>query len=472
MGEKRGENGISFWQSCKFAMGSLGVGLLFSLANTYFLYFVTDIALVPSAVMGTVFLITRIFDLCWTPIIAGIMQNTKAKCGKYRAWILYIVPITSVFVVLCFTKIKGNPIWVAIYYGVMYLMAYGLMDKPGGAQKALMTRMASNDQERMVLTSRTAQFENIGNILFAALALPLVRVLGQGDEGKGFFWIAVIFAIIGFVTYYMTASAGKKYDVYEEAGKKAKTSVPAKELAKALGNNGPLLISMLIEACRYLGYMIFVSTMAYYFKYIIGDMGAITKVTTIGTIACFLGTIVAPTISKYLGKKNTSILAMALYTVGMLAPRFVLVGNLTFFTICVVCIYFGLALQTCIGIVMYSKAADSYECKTGIKAHGFIMSVYVWPVEIGIALSVPVVGWLLNVIGYVPDMALNAQQMAGLQNLVLLIPGILCLIGMILAIIHPLSEKRLKEIDAKLAEKRQEMEKSGMKALVIDGDDD
>ena len=79
MGEKRGENGISFWQSCKFAMGSLGVGLLFSLANTYFLYFVTDIALVPSAVMGTVFLITRIFDLCWTPIIAGIMQNTKAK---------------------------------------------------------------------------------------------------------------------------------------------------------------------------------------------------------------------------------------------------------------------------------------------------------------------------------------------------------------------------------------------------------
>lgn len=454
MEEKQTKRGISFGLSCRFAMGSLGVGLLFSLANTYFIYFVTDIALVPSAIMGTVFLITRVFDLCCTPVIAGIMQNTRAKCGKYRAWILYITPITSVFVILCFTKITGNPVWTAIYYGIMYLLSYGLLDKPGGAQKALMTRMASTDQERMILTSRTAQFENIGNIIFAAVALPLVALIGKGDEKKGFFWLAVIFSIIGLAGYYMTALAGKKYDIYENAGGKSKTSVPAKDLFGALGQNPPLLLSMLIEACRYLGHMIFISTMAYYLKYVIGDMGAITRVTTIGTIVCFLGAIAAPFISKWLGKKNTSILAMLFYTIGLFVPRFIFEGNLAFFTVCVCMIYFGLALQTCAGIVMYSKTADYYENKTGIKAHGFIMSVYVWPVEIGIALSVPVVGWLLNAIGYVPDVQLNAAQLIGLQNLVLLVPGTLCLLGVVLACVHPLSEKRLRKIEKELRAKR------------------
>ncbi len=454
MGENGSKKEITFWLSCKFAMGSLGVGLLFSLANTYFIYFVTDIALVPSAIMGTVFLVTRILDLCCTPIIAGFMQNTRAKCGKYRAWILYIIPITSIFVILCFTKITGNSIIVAIYYGVMYLLAYGLMDKPGGAQKALMTRMASNDNERMMLASRTAQFENLGNVIFAAVALPLVAFLGNGDEGKGFFRVAILFSIIGFISYYMTASAGKDYDEYENVKEQKKNTIPAKELVQVITKNKPLVLSMLIEACRYLGHMIFVSTMAYYFKYVIGDMGAITMVSTLGTIVCLVGTMIAPSVSKRIGRKNTSVLAMGLYSFGLLAPRFILTDNLTFFTVCVCLLYLGLAFQTCVGIVLYSKAADYYENKTGIKAHGFIMSVYVWPVEIGIALSVPVVGWLLNAIGYVPDAVLSATQLVGLKNLVLLVPGLLCIIGMILAAIHPLNEKKMKEIDCELGKKK------------------
>lgn len=456
MSENKTKTGrISFWKSCQFATASLGVGLAYSLANTYFLYFVTDIAMIPSAIMGTVFLLTRIFDLIWTPITAGLIQNTKAKCGKYRAWILYLVPFTGIFIILCFTKITGSPVWVAFYYGVAYLLSYGLLDKPAGAVKALMTRMAANDQERMVLTSRTAQFENIGNIIFSAVALPLVALFGGGNEAKGFFWVAVLFAAAIVVTYYVTAATAKEYDVYEDVKQKSKTSVPAKELVKVLVHNPPLLFSMGIEVCRYLGFMIYVSTMAYYFKYVIGDMGVLTMVSTISTAVCFVGTMVAPAVSKALGKKNTSILAMCLYAAGLLAARYLLVGNIAFFTVCICMVYMGLALQTCVGIVMYSKAADYYEYKTGVKAHGFVMSVYVWPVEIGIALSVPVVGWILNAIGYVPNAPVTADILNGLQNLVLLFPGLLCLLATVLCILHPLIDKKMASIDAELAKRKE-----------------
>ena len=456
-------NRLSHWKVFEFALGSFGVGLVFSLANTYFIYFATDVALVPAGVMTLVFTITRVFDFCCTPIIAGMIQNGRFKHGKYCSWILYLVPITSFFTIFCFTKISGNSYLVAFYYAIMYLLAYGLLDKPGAAQRALMTRMAHDDEERMRLTARTAQFEQAGNILFSLICLPLVAFFGAGDEAKGFQLVAVLFAVASLVGYYATAHAGKDYDIYyDEAHKedaKSSDTLSAAECAKAVFKNVPMICSMLIELFRYLGFMVYVSTMAYYFKWVLGDMSALTTVTTASTIVCFISSLVSPWLSKKLGKKNSSILAMSLFTLGLLLPRFFFEGNLLVFTICICLGYFGSALQVCVGIVMYSKAADYYQWKTGKKAHGFIMSMYVLPVEIGIALSTVVIGIILEVIQYDPATveALTTVQLTGLKNLVLLIPGIFFAIATVIAIVHPLSEKKIRIMHEDMRRRGMEM---------------
>ncbi len=437
----------------QFAAGSFGVGLLFSLANTYFIYFVTDVALVPAGIMATVFTCTRIFDFCCTPIIAGFVQNGRFKLGKYRSWILYIVPVTSFFTILCFARITGNPVVVAIYYGIMYLLAYGLLDKPGGAQRALMTRMAQNDRERMMLTARSAQFEQVGNIVFSLICLPLIALIGQGNEAKGYLGVAVLFGLTGLVCYYTTAHAGKDYDIYYDEKSKDDHSdqLTVKQMMDTVFKNPPLICCMLIEVFRYLGFMIYVSTMAYYFKWFLGDMSAITTVATAATAVCFISSIVSPHISNLIGRKNSSILAMCMYAAGMLIPRFFAEGDLVVYTACICLAYFGAALQVCVGIVMYSKAADYHQWKTGLSAHGFVMSIYVLPVEIGIAFSVIIIGIVLNAIGYDPAAAsLTASQLSGLKNLVLLIPGILFIIAAVIAALMPLSEKKISEMEAGL----------------------
>ena len=97
---------------------------------------------------------------------------------------------------------------------------------------------------------------------------------------------------------------------------------------------------------------------------------------------------------------------------------------------------------------MYSKAADYHQWKTGLSAHGFVMSIYVLPVEIGIAFSVIIIGIALNAIGYDPAAAsLTASQLSGLKNLVLLIPGILFIIAAVIAALMPLSEKKIAEME-------------------------
>lgn len=437
-----------------FAAGSFTVALLFGIANTYFTYFITDVALVPAAVMGTAFLITRLIDICWTPLLAGLMQNGKSKLGKYRSWIIYTLPVVFVFVVLCFTKISGPPALMAILYGLFYLFGFGLLDKPGGAQKALMVRMASSSEERMLLTSRSVQFENAGRILFSACTLPLITLIGGSNEAKGFFWVALLYAALAVAGYYTTAWAGKDYDIYETDAEKAKGSLTARQMFEVVIKNPPLLISMLIESIRYLAFMVFVSTMAYYFKYVINDMESMTPVLLITSIVCLGGSLIAPAISNRIGKKSTCVLSMALYGAGLLMPRFFFVGNIAFFAFCLSLSYIGQALQHCVGVVLFSDSADYYESKTGVSAHGFIMSMYILPVEIAIAFSVPVAGWFLGAIGYDPAQIPTAAQLLGIQNLVLLVPGLMFAGAVILALFHPLSENRLAAVRANLQDMR------------------
>jgi Na+/melibiose symporter-like transporter len=230
----------------------------------------------------------------------------------------------------------------------------------------------------------------------------------------------------------------------------------AKDCARAILRNPPLLCSMLIELFRYIAFMIYVSTMAYYFKWVLKDMAALTTVMTACTAVCFASSLIAPWLGEKLGKKNASILAMGLFAIGLLIPRFFFEGNIWIYAICICLGYFGSALQVCVGIVMYSKDADYYQWKTGIKAHGFIMSIYVWPVEIGIALSTIIIGIVLSAIHYdATATALTASQITGVKNLVLLIPGLLYVVATVIAAMHPLSEKKIAEI-------HQDMKSRGM----------
>ena len=206
---------LTFMKINAFAAGSFTVALLFGIANTYFTYFITDVALVPAAVMGSAFLVTRLIDIGWTPLLAGLMQNSRSKLGKYRSWIIYTMPNVFVFVVLCFTKISGPPVLMAILCGLFYSL---WLRTAGQARRCAEGANGAHGFQTpgrgCCSPPRAVQFENIGRILFSALTLPLIGLIGGGNEAKGIFWVALIYAALAVVSYYITAWSGKEYDVY------------------------------------------------------------------------------------------------------------------------------------------------------------------------------------------------------------------------------------------------------------------
>ena len=77
-----------------FAMGTFCSGIYYSLVNSYYNFYCTDVAMVPAQTLGTASFIVRLIFVFLTPMLAVLVQNGHSKFGKYRKWIFVGVPIT------------------------------------------------------------------------------------------------------------------------------------------------------------------------------------------------------------------------------------------------------------------------------------------------------------------------------------------------------------------------------------------
>ncbi|MBN1318912.1 MAG: MFS transporter [Anaerolineales bacterium] len=441
-----------------FAMGTFTAAIFFSLVNSYSNYYATDIALVDPGIYGTVNLIVRLLLVVATPIFGILVQNGRSRFGKYRGWIFRTMPIVSICALLSFTKLSGSAVILALFYSIANALASGLIGISGNAQLSLMTVMSKEESDYRRLSTRRSQLQDVAKILFSLGFLPLVALIGGSPQSEtGFFWTAAIIAVLIFIGYMGTAWAGKDYDVYENASgarekRKPLYALTGKEMLDAVVKNSPLIVLLVTETLKFTAFMIFISTMAYYFQYILKDFSAITPILTVASISSVLSSLLAPLVMKQIGRKGAYTMALAFHLAGVLIPR-MLPPNAIIFGIGFVLIYFGMSLATCSAPIMFAESGDYLEHKTGRNARGFIMSLFVFPVQIGIAVSGGAVNWILDGMGYVPGAELTAKQLASMQNLVLLIPGVMFLAGTIISILYPLMAEQVTKIRAELAAK-------------------
>ncbi len=436
-----------------FAMGTFMASLYYSLVNSYYNFYVTDIAMVPAGLLGSASFVVRLVFVFITPLLAALVQNGRSRFGKYRKWIFIGVPLSVVFTILTFTKFSGSGIFLAIFYSVTYTLSSGSSSLCGNAQMALMNVMTDDPAQQRRLSTRRSQFQDVAKILFAATFLPLVAMIGGGDDGKGYHWVAVIIAVLAGIGYLCTAWSGKKYDIYDTgAGASqaaAQDKMSARQMLDCVVKNPPLICMLLAETLKFTAFMVFISTFAYYYQYILMDFSAITLTTTIASVVALASSLLGPAIIKLLGSKHANTLALAAYVFGLLLPR-LLPPSIVVFGVGFCIVYFGMSLNACAGPLQFVNSSLYYQSRTGINATGFIMSLYVFPVQLGIALSSGIANWLLEGMGYVPGAELTAAQTASMQNIILVVPAVMLAAALVANLIYPLSEKKMGEVYAKL----------------------
>ena len=80
--EAKGFYKLSWLQRIGFGSGDLAQNLIFQVICTYLLFFYTDIyGLTPSAV-AVMFLVVRLVDVLWDPLVGTYVDKHNPKLGK------------------------------------------------------------------------------------------------------------------------------------------------------------------------------------------------------------------------------------------------------------------------------------------------------------------------------------------------------------------------------------------------------
>ena len=428
------------------------------------MFFYTDVFGLAPAVVGTMFLITRIWDSCFDPIVGIIADRTKTKWGKFRPYLLWVaIPFAVIGVLTFYTPDfdeKGKIIYAYVTYSLM-MMIYSLINVP---YASLLGVMSSDRKDRNTLSSYRMVFAFGGSLLALWLIEPLVNYFGGSLNSKTG-WLATI-TVFGVIT---TIFFWACFLFTKERVKPIENEQPnLKEDLKDLLKNKPWWI--LLGAG--IGTLVFNSirdgAAVYYFKYYVSSsvnfdfslfgtdfhMTPTSIYLVLGQAANIIGVIIATPIANKIGKKKTFFGAMAVASILSLA--FYFFGKEDVFLI----MSFQVLISICAGCIfpliwsMYADSADYSEWKQGRRATGLVFSASSMSQKFGWTIGGAGTGWLLGYYGFQANVEQTAVTQNGIQLMLSILPAIAAAISVAFILFYPLSEEKLQTIEQDLNEKR------------------
>ena len=279
-------SGVSLKEKVGYGLGDAASSMFWKLFGMYLLFFYTDVFGIEAGIVGTMFLITRLWDSLFDPVVGVISDRTKTKWGKFRPYLLWGAIPFGILGVLTFTTPNFSPTGKIVYAYITYslmMMTYSLINVP---YASLLGVMSSDPKERTLLSSYRMIFAFLGSILALILIEPLVSLFGDGGENLATGWslAIVVFAVIAVLFFTCTFSWTKER---VKAIKDDKNLL--RDDIKDLFNNKPWWILLGAGIATLIFNSIRDGAAVYYFKYYaivpetfnLGFIGSALSLTTI-----------------------------------------------------------------------------------------------------------------------------------------------------------------------------------------------
>ncbi len=454
---------LSLKEKIGYSLGDTASNLFFQTFILFLLYFYTDVFGLPAAAVGTMFLVTRIWDAFFDPIIGMISDRTHTRWGKFRPYLLWFALPFGIIGVLTFTTpgfdTSGKLIYAYVTYSFM-MMLYSAINVP---YSALMGVITPNSEQRTVLSSYRFVSAFAGGFIVQAVTMSLVNYFGKGNETLGWQWAMGCLSGLAFVLFMVTFMTTKER-VFPPKGQKTNFR---RDLGDLFSNKPWLLIAG--ATVFQLMYIVMRnSSIMYYFKYYVGGQHLDLFGTAInlsfetfassfmltGTLATITGAILTNWFSRLLDKKNTYLwflIASAVLNVFFyfMQPQNVL---LIYGLNLMVSFFFGPV--SVLQWAMYTDTADYSEWKNERRATGLVMAASLFSLKLGLTLGGAIVGWILAYHGFVANRPQTPESVGGIILLLSVYPAVLGVVGGLLMLFYPLTNKMMIKIEEDLTARR------------------
>ena len=383
--------------------------------SAFLLFYYTDYAGVSAMAVGTIMMISRVFDGISDIIMGVIVDRTHSRFGKARPWILRMCIPFAISGILMFSvpaSWSSTPklVYVFITYNLVSTVIYTAINVPYSALNALMTQ---DPYERSVLSIFRHLLATAGTLTINTFTLPLVEYFGNNASAwtKTF----VVFGFVSIAAFLCTFFGTKERVRANEAGEqKVEENVPFVTGIKALFQNKYWIMMTGMLALFFLMYSVNGGATVYYAKDILGDKNLVSTINGIFNIVQILGMFFIAMLVKKFGKRNVFSLGLILDIIGMLVLNFL--GG--FMPVIVVSSVIRGIGNACGGATMWAMVSDTIdygEWKTGYRTEGLVNSACSFGYKIGNGIGSALLGVILEVGGYVGNAA--AQTASALTSI-------------------------------------------------------
>lgn len=457
---------IKLTEKIGYGFGDMASSMFWKLFGAYLMIFYTDVFGLPAAAVGTMFLITRIWDSAFDPIVGVIADRTHSRWGKFRPYLLWLAVPFGLIGVLTFFTPDWGPTAKLVYAYVTYslmMMVYSAINVP---YASLLGVMSPDPKERNTLSTFRMMFAYIGSFIALLLFMPLVNFFSGGSKEAGeqqMGWtLAVVVIAVMCVVLFLGCFAWTR-----ERVKPIKTEQnPLKDDLKDLFHNRPWWILLGAGVAALVFNSIRDGATVYYFKYFVVEeeytsvsLFGVSFVLSglylaVGQAANIVGVIAAAPVSNRIGKRNTYMWAMIIATVLSIIFYWFDKDDL------VLIFVFQVLISICAGSIfpllwsMYADCADYSELKTGNRATGLIFSSSSMSQKFGWAIGTAVTGWLLAFFGFQANAVQSEEAISGIKMFLSFLPAVGTVLSVIFISLYPLTEKKMKEITAELEARR------------------
>jgi GPH family glycoside/pentoside/hexuronide:cation symporter len=310
-----------------YGFGDFASSMFWKIFSVYLLFFYTDVFGIAAAAVGSMFLITRIWDTALDPIIGIISDRTNTKWGKFRPYILWTAVPFGIIGILTFTAPELSSTGKLVYAYVTYtfmMMVYSTINVP---YASLMGVMTPNIKDRTTLSTFRFIFAFAGSILVLATAEPLVEAFsktapGTADVQKGWQLTMVVFAVIAVVLFYLTfAWTRERVQPPKEQNTSLKADLerPWKKQTVVYFIRRRSMHFNLQLSSRWVSdlllQILFSNQQAFQLPLFDVAINYSTLYLVLGQAANIVGVVLAKPVSDKIGKKNTFLYAMLIASV-------------------------------------------------------------------------------------------------------------------------------------------------------------
>ena len=467
--EAKGFYKLSWLQRIGFGAGDMAQNLIYQTISIWLLFFYTNIFGLKPATAATMFLVVRLVDVLWDPVVGTFIDKSTPKWGKYRSWlILGGIPLVGLSILCFWNGFSGSVLYAYLTY-VGMSMCYTLVNVPYGALNSSLTR---DTNEITVLTSTRMFMANLGAL--AVKSLPLViaifapkalnpdtgkmeAVINTVEAAPAWFTTMAIFAVAGLILLFFCFSQCKERVVMDQ---KEASQVKVSDLWMEFGRNKPLRVVAFFFITAFAMMSVGNAADSYFMTYNVGATPFMTTVFMwLGTIPAFIFMPLVPAIKKRIGKKGMFNLFLGTAIVGMLMMYiFVSIPAIRqyFWMLCVAQFVKSTGIIVATGYMwaLIPEVVAYGEYTTGRRIAGIVNALTGIFFKAGMALGGVVPGLVLAIVGFdatLPKQSLLAEQ--GILWLVCVIPAVLLLLAIYIISKYELSDEKMDEINKAIEER-------------------